>query len=157
LFDPVLLGRVRETVAQTSLAERDRRANVRGAFVVNRPEKVHGRSILLVDDEEDITDVMKMRLELLGYKVIESNDPLEAHTTIVRVLIDNGNLDEARRRAEQRGETPSPNDVAEIVRRDRMDSSRKESPLVIPEGARIIDTTNLKIDEILEKILELLP
>jgi tetratricopeptide (TPR) repeat protein len=30
-----------------------------------------------------------------------SNDPLEAHATIVRVLIDNGNLEEARRRAEQ--------------------------------------------------------
>lgn len=35
-------------------------------------------TILLVDDEKDITDVMKMRLELLGYKVIESNDPMEA-------------------------------------------------------------------------------
>ena len=34
--------------------------------------------ILLVDDEKNIVEVMKMRLELLGYQVIETTDPQEA-------------------------------------------------------------------------------
>jgi len=34
--------------------------------------------ILLVDDELNIVEVMKMRLELLGYQVIETTDPTEA-------------------------------------------------------------------------------
>jgi ComF family protein len=44
------LVRTRETASQTGLTRRQRRANVRGAFAVRRPENLHGRSILLVDD-----------------------------------------------------------------------------------------------------------
>ncbi|HEY5029285.1 MAG TPA: phosphoribosyltransferase family protein, partial [Candidatus Angelobacter sp.] len=40
----------RETASQTGLTRHQRRANVRGAFAVLRPEKVKGRSILIVDD-----------------------------------------------------------------------------------------------------------
>ncbi len=34
--------------------------------------------ILLVDDDQNIIEVMKMRLELLGYQVIETTDPVDA-------------------------------------------------------------------------------
>ena len=44
------LFRRRETASQTGLTRHQRRANVRGAFAVGRPEAVHGRTILLVDD-----------------------------------------------------------------------------------------------------------
>ena len=44
------LGRTRETESQTGLTRHQRRANLRGAFVVARPEQIAGREIILVDD-----------------------------------------------------------------------------------------------------------
>jgi ComF family protein len=49
-LDTSSLVRTRETASQTGLTRRQRRANVRGAFAVRRPENLQGRSILLVDD-----------------------------------------------------------------------------------------------------------
>lgn len=43
----------------------------------------------------------------------------------------------------------------EIKERDRIDSNRKDSPLVVPEGGIIIDTTNMSIKEVVTKIKEL--
>ena len=44
------LRRTRATVSQTGLTRHQRRENVRGAFVVEAPEQVKGRSVLIVDD-----------------------------------------------------------------------------------------------------------
>lgn len=44
------LIRTRDTPPQTGLDAADRRRNVQGAFAVPRPDKVRGRSVLLVDD-----------------------------------------------------------------------------------------------------------
>jgi len=44
------LARQRETVPQAGLTRHQRRENIRGAFMVRRPEIVRGREILLVDD-----------------------------------------------------------------------------------------------------------
>lgn len=44
------LQRVRETGSQTGLTRHQRRANVRGAFVLRRPAEVKGRRVLIVDD-----------------------------------------------------------------------------------------------------------
>jgi ComF family protein len=49
-LDTASLVRTRETASQTGLSRHQRRTNVRGAFAVTRPEKIRGRSILLVDD-----------------------------------------------------------------------------------------------------------
>ncbi|MCL5073408.1 MAG: (d)CMP kinase [Actinobacteria bacterium] len=40
----------------------------------------------------------------------------------------------------------------EISSRDKIDSSRKDSPLIIPENAVLIDTTNMSIREVADKI-----
>jgi ComF family protein len=47
---PAILARVRETTSQTGLTRHQRRANVRAAFVVQRPEAIKGRDVVLVDD-----------------------------------------------------------------------------------------------------------
>jgi cytidylate kinase len=39
-----------------------------------------------------------------------------------------------------------------ILERDRLDSSRKASPLTCPPGATSIDTTHLTLDEVVEKM-----
>lgn len=49
-LETAILVRTRDTVSQTGLTRHQRRANVRGAFAVNQPEKVKGRSVLIVDD-----------------------------------------------------------------------------------------------------------
>lgn len=49
-LDTSILVRTRETASQTGLTRHQRRANVRGAFAVVKPEKVKGRSVLVVDD-----------------------------------------------------------------------------------------------------------
>lgn len=42
-----------------------------------------------------------------------------------------------------------------IKKRDKYDSNRKDSPLVVPENAIIIDTTNMTIDEVTEEITDI--
>jgi ComF family protein len=49
-LDTVTLVRTRQTTSQTGLTRRQRRANVRGAFAVTQPERIRGRSVLLIDD-----------------------------------------------------------------------------------------------------------
>src|SRR5262249_42778832 len=44
------LVRVKETASQTGLTRHQRRANLPGAFAVARPERIRGRSLLVVDD-----------------------------------------------------------------------------------------------------------
>jgi len=47
---PGLLKRVTPTLPQTGLGRSKRMKNLRGAFVINSPEKIKNRRILLVDD-----------------------------------------------------------------------------------------------------------
>jgi cytidylate kinase len=44
----------------------------------------------------------------------------------------------------------------EIEARDRMDSSRKTAPLTIAPGARVVDTSGLTLDGVVDAILEIL-
>jgi cytidylate kinase len=45
--------------------------------------------------------------------------------------------------------------IEEIINRDKKDSTRKESPLVIADDAVLLDTTQLTIEEVVDKIIEL--
>jgi cytidylate kinase len=47
--------------------------------------------------------------------------------------------------------------AASIAERDRRDMSRADGPLRAADGAAVVDTTGLSIDEVVERILELLP
>lgn len=46
---------------------------------------------------------------------------------------------------------------ASIIERDRKDSSRADSPLTESSGAVVLDTTGLSVDEVVERVLELMP
>jgi cytidylate kinase len=52
---------------------------------------------------------------------------------------------EARRRAEGIDDS--------IAKRDRIDSSRKASPLVIPEDAVVVDSSEMGVDEVVEEVM----
>lgn len=44
--------------------------------------------------------------------------------------------------------------IDNIKKRDEFDSTREDSPLVVPKDAIIIDTTNMTIDEVVQKITD---
>jgi cytidylate kinase len=50
----------------------------------------------------------------------------------------------ARRRSEEGADA--------LARRDKLDSSRAASPLMLAKGARLVDTTNRGVEEIVEEI-----
>lgn len=63
----------------------------------------------------------------------------------------------ARRRMNQirrRGDTPPDFDTlrAELIKRDEYDRNRKIAPLLIPSGAVMIDTTEMAIDEVVNRM-----
>ena len=43
--------------------------------------------------------------------------------------------------------------AADVARRDRVDSSRAASPLVVPDGALVIDTTDRDVDDVVDEIV----
>ncbi|MFA5692056.1 MAG: (d)CMP kinase [Acholeplasmataceae bacterium] len=58
---------------------------------------------------------------------------------------------------QNKGEVPKLEDlVSEIETRDKKDSTRIDSPLKMADDAILIDTTNLSINEVVEKIIRLI-
>ena len=51
----------------------------------------------------------------------------------------------ARRRSEE--------DAGALARRDRLDSTRRTSPLGVAEGAKVLDTTDRPVDDIVEEVV----
>jgi CMP/dCMP kinase len=101
--------------------------------------------------------VMKQR-ELLdhGDWVAEGRDigTVVAPDASVKVFLTAGPEERARRRAEELG-----TDVDTVLRdqalRDAQDASREHSPLRMAPGAVELDTTGLTIDEVVDRIVEL--
>jgi cytidylate kinase len=55
-----------------------------------------------------------------------------------------------------RGEDPDPEEVlADMRRRDEIDSTRAHGPLTAAPDAIVIDTTSLTIDEVVERVMDL--
>jgi CMP/dCMP kinase len=72
----------------------------------------------------------------------------------VKVYLDARPEVRAQRRADQTG-TEHAGVLAELRARDERDSTRKASPLIIPEGAVIIDTSDMTVDEVVDTIVGL--
>ncbi len=77
----------------------------------------------------------------------------------VRIYLDARPEIRARRRVEQlrsKGiETTEAEVLAQILARDRMDSSRRDGPLVCPDGADVVDTSDIHIDEVIDRLEEI--
>jgi len=101
---------------------------------------------------------LQRKLAKDGSAVLEGRDAgsVVCPGAILKVYL-TASMDERIRRRkvqnEQKGLTISESDVKnEIIKRDRIDSTRKDSPLIIPENAVIIDSTNITISQTFEKI-----
>ncbi len=70
----------------------------------------------------------------------------------LKIYLDASEEERARRRAAETGETHE-SVVADLARRDTFDSTRKTSPLAIPQGAIVIDTTEMSYEQVVEAVL----
>lgn len=62
----------------------------------------------------------------------------------------------AKRRAAQREAADTGEVAAAIARRDRLDATRATSPLVVPEGAVVIDTSDRTVADVADAIVGML-
>jgi len=60
----------------------------------------------------------------------------------------------ASRRARERGEDPSSHRAA-IRRRDSLDGGRAVAPLTVADGAVVLDTTDMNLDEVVDEVVRL--
>lgn len=91
-----------------------------------------------------------------GSAVVEGRDigTVVFPDTPVKVFLTADDEERARRRARERGEDPEAH-LEAIRRRDAIDGSRAVSPMAIAEDATVIDTTNLTIGEVVERVVGL--
>ena len=75
----------------------------------------------------------------------------------VKVYLTASDEERARRRASEAGQPDAGAVAADMVRRDRVDATRTASPMVIAEGAVVIDTTGRSVTEVVDAVLALLP
>ncbi len=77
----------------------------------------------------------------------------------IKIYLDASIEERAKRRQiqlkEKGMEVNMRNLISSLEDRDLKDKSRDVSPLLIPQGAKVIDSTNLSIDEVVNKIMDL--
>jgi len=77
----------------------------------------------------------------------------------IKIYLDASIEERAKRRQiqlkEKGMEVNMRNLISSLEDRDLKDKNRDVSPLLIPEGAKVIDSTNLSIDEVINKIMDL--
>lgn len=69
----------------------------------------------------------------------------------VKVFLTADEAERARRRAKERGEDPRAH-LEAIRRRDAIDGSRRVSPMTVAEDAVVVDTTDMTVGEVVERI-----
>ena len=77
----------------------------------------------------------------------------------IKIYLDASIEERAKRRQiqlkEKGMEVNMRNLISSLEDRDLKDKNRDVSPLLIPQGAKVIDSTNLSIDEVVNKIMDL--
>ncbi|MFQ5523167.1 MAG: (d)CMP kinase [Acidimicrobiia bacterium] len=93
-----------------------------------------------------------------GRAVVEGRDigSVVFPDATVKVYLDARPEVRAQRRALETGQDPE-QVLAEIRHRDAYDSTRNASPLTVPEGAVVVDTSELSFDQVVKAVLSLLP
>lgn len=109
-----------------------------------------------------VTDWLR-ELRSLGDLVVEGRDigTVVFPESPARFYLDANTEERARRRQAEDHSKGFAQDtkavLSSILNRDRIDSTRKSAPLKIPEGAVVIDTTPLSVEQVVATILSQLP
>lgn len=95
--------------------------------------------------------------ELAGGGVVEGRDigSVVFPDATLKVYLTASAFERARRRAAESGGEEA-DIAASIAERDRQDSSRADSPLVVPDGSTTVDTDTLDVDGVVDAIVRLL-
>lgn len=140
---PVIDGQTQVAIAGRALTQDDLNSDPvnRGVSLVARVPEVRAR---LVADQR--------ALATLGPLVMEGRDigSVVFPDSPLKFYIDASEEVRASRRRAQ-GHTD------QVAERDRLDSTRKTSPLVIPEGAIVIDNSHLTLEQAVQAVMERLP
>ncbi len=136
---PVVDGRTQVSVAGHALTDAELNSDAVNQTVslIARVQEVRDR---LVADQR--------ALIALGPLVMEGRDigsvvfPDSPH----KIYVDASEEVRASRRSAQ-------GHADQVAARDRMDMQRKNSPLVIPEGAKIIDNSHITLEEAVEQVI----
>ncbi len=140
---PVVDGQTQVSIRGRALTQDDLNSDPvnRGVSLLARVPEVRAR---LVADQRALAN--------LGPLVMEGRDigSVVFPDSPLKFYIDASEEVRASRRRAQ-GHTD------QVAERDRLDSTRKTSPLVIPEGATVIDNSHLTLDQAVEAVLAKLP
>ncbi|WP_300753074.1 (d)CMP kinase [uncultured Brachyspira sp.] len=128
-------------------------------------EEIRSSEVVNLVSKVSSISVVRQNMVSLQRKIAEGGNYVVDGRDIGSVVFPNAkykfymdaSLDErAKRRYNEelsKGKTLTYEEVRESIRkRDEFDSNRKDSPLVVPDNAYIIDTTSMTIDEVAEKI-----
>ena len=132
---------------------RDVSSEIRGDDVTSAVSAVSAHSEI----RQALVKLQRAWVERHGGGVIEGRDigSVVFPDAQVKVYLDASAEERARRRSQETGEGVE--DVLEdLNRRDRLDSTRQASPLVVPEGAIVIDTSALTFDEVVDRVLAII-
>ena len=115
-----------------------------------------GRAVSAVAATEGVrTELVRRQREWVeqhGGAVVEGRDigSVVFPDAEVKVFLTASAAERARRRSLD--ETAD-----DLARRDLLDSTRAVSPLIVPQGAVVIDTTGRQIDDVVDEIVKMLP
>lgn len=116
-----------------------------------RSDEVHAAvsAVAAVPEVREVLVAKQRELLRLGDLVMEGRDigSVVFPETPYKFYIDASEEVRAQRRAAE-GQTD------EVGERDRQDARRKTSPLVIPDGAQVIDSSEIRVDEVLEQTMD---
>ena len=146
-------ARLAQESGRMYLNGRDVSTEIRGEAVTGAVSAVSAHPAV----RKRLVDMQREWAEAHGGGVVEGRDigSVVFPDASVKVFLDASPEVRARRRALETGESAV--DVLEdLSRRDRLDSTREASPLTIPEGAVVVDTSDLTFDEVVDKVLGLI-
>ena len=157
--DPTDAGGVMEAVAAVEMDQRDGRMILGGEDVgdeIRTDEVTSAVSAVSAHPEvrARMVDAQRAWVERSGGSaVVEGRDigSVVFPDAALKVFLTATPDERARRRAR---ETDADEDAiaADLVRRDRHDSTRAASPLVAAPGAVVVDTTHMTIDEVVDRL-----
>lgn len=101
-----------------------------------------------------LVDQQRIWANARGAAVVEGRDIGSAvfPTADVKVYLNASVEERARRRAAETGEDDLEAMTAAIAHRDHLDMTREMDPLTIAEGAIVIDSTTMTVDEVVESV-----
>ena len=162
--DPGDEGALRRLLAGTTIDLRDGAVLVDGGDVtgeIRTPEigELASRLSMLAAVREKVTPIQR-RLAAAGGAVLEGRDTgsVVCPDAEVKFYLDASpdvRVVRRQRELEARGLPAAPEEVrAEIGRRDRQDRERPLAPLVVPDGAVVIDSTGRSAEEVVRLMLD---